>query len=48
MLRFADLERDVALLEQARDYASAASIAPRNRARHIERWLGCRTGLSLT
>ncbi|HJX57248.1 MAG TPA: ATP-dependent DNA helicase RecG, partial [Thiobacillus sp.] len=49
MLRFADLERDVALLERARDYAQRClKKHPAIAARHIERWLGCRTGLSLT
>lgn len=49
MLRFADLERDVALLEQARDLAQRclsehAEIAER----HVERWLGSRQALSAT
>ena len=49
MLRFADLERDVALLEQARDYARRCLREhPDIAARHIERWLGSRTGLSQT
>ena len=49
LLRFADLERDVALLEQARDYARRCLDAyPAIAARHIERWLGGRTGLSQT
>ena len=49
MLRFADLERDVALLERARDYAQRCLKAhPVIAARHIERWLGNRAGLSQT
>ena len=41
MLRFADLERDAALIEQARD--AAEDLLPRTRRRpprHLERWLG--------
>jgi ATP-dependent DNA helicase RecG len=49
MLRFADLERDVALLERARDYAQRCLKAhPLIAARHVERWLGNRAGLSQT
>ena len=49
MLRFADLERDVALLERARDYAQRCLKAhPVIAARHVERWLGNRAGLSQT
>jgi len=49
MLRFADLERDVALLELARDYAQRCLKAyPAIAKRHIERWLGSRAGLSQT
>ena len=49
MLRFADLERDVALLEQARDYAQRCLKShPVIAARHIERWLGSRAELSQT
>jgi ATP-dependent DNA helicase RecG len=49
MLRFADLERDVALLERARNYAQRCLKAhPVIAARHIERWLGNRAGLSQT
>ncbi len=47
MLRFADLERDVALLERARDYAQRCLAShPEIAARHIERWLGGREGLA--
>jgi ATP-dependent DNA helicase RecG len=49
MLRFADLERDVTLLEQARDYAQRClKTHPAIAARHVERWLGNRAGLSQT
>ncbi|MFP5381450.1 MAG: ATP-dependent DNA helicase RecG [Gammaproteobacteria bacterium] len=49
MLRFADLERDVALLEQARDYARRCLAShPDIAARHVERWLGSRARLSQT
>ena len=49
MLRFADLERDVALLERARDYAQRCLKAhPAIAMRHIERWLGSGTDLSQT
>ncbi len=47
MLRFADLERDVALLEQARDYAARCLDAhPDIAERHVERWLGSRQALA--
>ena len=47
MLRFADLERDVALLETARDWARRClSGAPDVAARHVERWLGTRQALA--
>ncbi|MHB8758761.1 MAG: ATP-dependent DNA helicase RecG, partial [Thiobacillus sp.] len=43
MLRFADLERDVALLERARDLAQRClRERPEVAARHVERWLGSR------
>jgi ATP-dependent DNA helicase RecG len=43
LLRFADLERDVALIEQARDAADELLRAdPAAAARHLERWLGGR------
>ena len=43
LLRFADLERDVALIEQARDAAEELlSDDPQAAARHLERWLGGR------
>ena len=43
LLRFADLERDVALIEQARDAADALlQTNPAAAARHLERWLGSR------
>lgn len=49
LLRFADLERDVDLLEQARDYARRCLAAhPDIAARHVERWLGDRAHLSQT
>ncbi len=49
LLRFADLERDVDLLEQARDYARRClSAHPDVAARHVERWLGGRARLSQT
>ena len=49
MLRFADLERDVALLEQARDLAQRClSEHPEIAERHVERWLGSRQALSAT
>ncbi len=41
LLRFADLERDVALIEQARDAADALLAQDPAAARaHLERWLG--------
>jgi ATP-dependent DNA helicase RecG len=41
LLRFADLERDVALIEQARDAADELlKSAPGAAARHLDRWLG--------
>ncbi|MCA1978243.1 MAG: ATP-dependent DNA helicase RecG, partial [Thiobacillus sp.] len=47
MLRFADLERDVALLEAARDLARRClAEAPEVAARHVERWIGQRQALS--
>jgi len=47
MLRFADLERDVALLEQAREYARRCLEShPEIAARHTERWLGSRQALA--
>jgi ATP-dependent DNA helicase RecG len=43
LLRFADLERDVALIEQARDAADALLRSdPAAAERHLERWLGGR------
>jgi ATP-dependent DNA helicase RecG len=43
LLRFADLERDVALIEQARDMADELlAKAPRAAHAHLERWLGGR------
>ncbi len=49
LLRFADLERDVDLLEQARDYARRClTTHPDIAARHVERWLGGRARLSQT
>ncbi len=41
MLRFADLERDVALIEQARDAGDELlRTDPAAAARHLDRWLG--------
>jgi ATP-dependent DNA helicase RecG len=41
LLRFADLERDVALIEQARDDADALLKSdPAAAERHLDRWLG--------
>jgi len=41
MLRFADIERDVDLIEQARDAADALlRNDPAAAERHLERWLG--------
>jgi len=43
LLRFADLERDIALIEQARDMADELLIKdPQAAHRHLERWLGGR------
>jgi ATP-dependent DNA helicase RecG len=43
LLRFADLERDVALIEQARDAADELLRREPAAARaHLERWLGGR------
>ena len=43
MLRFADLERDAALIEQARDTADELlRTNPETAAAHLERWLGGR------
>ena len=43
LLRFADIERDVDLLEAARDAATwMLKHAPRNAERHLARWLGSR------
>ena len=43
LLRFADVERDVALIEQARDAADELMQSdPAAAARHLERWLGGR------
>ena len=47
MLRFADLERDVELLEAARDLARRCLAQhPEIAARHVERWIGPRQALS--
>ncbi len=47
MLRFADLERDVALLEAARDLAQRClAHHPDITVRHVERWLGSRQALA--
>ncbi len=47
MLRFADLERDVALLEAARDLAQRCLARhPDVAERHMERWIGQRQALS--
>jgi len=41
LLRFADLERDVALIEQARDAADELlQKDPAAAGRHLDRWLG--------
>jgi ATP-dependent DNA helicase RecG len=46
MLRFADLEADIALLEAARDVAERwLASDPDSAQRHVERWLGGRTEL---
>ncbi len=43
LLRFADLERDVALIEQARDAAEELlAKEPEAARRHLDRWLGGR------
>ena len=43
MLRFADIERDVALIEQARDAADdLLRVDPASAAAHLDRWLGGR------
>ncbi|MDE2002589.1 MAG: ATP-dependent DNA helicase RecG [Betaproteobacteria bacterium] len=43
LLRFADLERDVALIEQARDAADELlKTDPAAAMRHLDRWLGAR------
>ena len=47
MLRFADLERDVALLEAARDWARRCLAEhPDIAERHLERWIGPRQALT--
>jgi ATP-dependent DNA helicase RecG len=47
MLRFADLERDVALLEKARDFAQRCLAShPDVADRHLERWLKQKQPLS--
>jgi ATP-dependent DNA helicase RecG len=46
LLRFADLERDTALIEMARDAAGELlANAPEAARRHIERWIGRRQAL---
>jgi ATP-dependent DNA helicase RecG len=47
LLRFADLERDAALIESARD-AAARLIAeqPQAARAHVQRWLGAREELT--
>jgi len=41
MLRFADIERDVALIEQARDAADELlATDPGAAEAHLDRWLG--------
>jgi ATP-dependent DNA helicase RecG len=43
MLRFADIERDVALIEQARDAADELlRTDPASAEVHLDRWLGGR------
>jgi ATP-dependent DNA helicase RecG len=43
LLRFADLERDVDLLERARDVAlKMLASHPEQAAAHVKRWLGAR------
>ena len=47
MLRFADLERDVALLESARNFAQRClAHHPDIATKHLERWIGQRQALS--
>jgi ATP-dependent DNA helicase RecG len=47
MLRFADLERDIELLETARDWAQRClAHHPEIAARHVEHWLGSRQALA--
>ena len=47
MLRFADLERDLALLETARDRARRClAESPEIAARHVARWIGSRQTLA--
>ena len=47
MLRFADLERDIELLEAARDLAMRClKQQPEIATRHVERWLGGRQALA--
>jgi ATP-dependent DNA helicase RecG len=46
LLRFADLERDAALLERARDVAAELlERAPEAARRHVQRWIGRRQAL---
>ncbi|MFN3566084.1 MAG: helicase-related protein, partial [Burkholderiaceae bacterium] len=46
LLRFADLERDAALLERARDAAAELlATAPDAARRHVERWVGRRRSM---
>jgi ATP-dependent DNA helicase RecG len=46
LLRFADLERDVALVERARDAAvRLLEVAPETARRHVERWVGRRQSM---
>ncbi|GAB4474886.1 MAG: ATP-dependent DNA helicase RecG [Burkholderiaceae bacterium] len=46
LLRFADLERDAALLERARDAAAELiARAPEAARRHVQRWIGRRQAL---
>jgi ATP-dependent DNA helicase RecG len=49
LLRFADLERDIALLEQAREYAlRALDQHPDILSAHLARWVGARQAFSAT
>jgi len=49
MLRIADLERDIALLESARNLAQRClTTRPDIATRHVERWLGSRQALAAT